>query len=89
MKRLLFLAALLGGCAEGVYPPPGLPESCAPEDRACYTNPIDGREMALRCGMGEISGAVWIVDHVCAEDAACVSGDCAPVPPLADALGGE
>lgn len=79
--RWAVLAAIVGcaGCAEERYPLPNLPGSCKADQRACYTHPLDGREVLLRCNDGSAEGAVWIVDKVCLEGELCEQGACAPV----------
>lgn len=84
VKRALVVLALalatLAGCEEGItYPPPELPGSCSSGQRACYRHPIDGREILLECNDGAVKGAIWLVDHVCAEGELCESSKCVPV----------
>lgn len=76
---LTLVAATLAGCQTARYPPPGLPGSCSAGQQACYQHPIDGREILLKCNAGAVKGAIWLVDHVCAEGELCKSSKCVPV----------
>jgi len=58
-------------------PPPG---SCAAGERVCYFEPIQERELALRCNEGEVEGAIWIIDDVCLDGEVCVVGACQEAP---------
>ena len=58
------LAALVGcmvaGCDDENLPSNPPPGSCAAGERVCYFDPIQRRELALRCNEGEVEGAIWI-----------------------------
>jgi hypothetical protein len=61
------------GCDADVSPPPG---SCQAGERVCYFEPVQARELALRCNNGEVDGAIWIIDEVCDESLGCQGGVC-------------
>lgn len=76
--------ALIGACAGLTscedYPDNPPPGSCAAGERVCYFEPIQERELALRCNEGEVEGAIWIIDDVCLDGEVCVDGACQEAP---------
>lgn len=72
---VLAASTALASCEDDapIDPPPG---SCAAGDRVCYFEPIQARELALRCNEGEVEGAIWIIDDVCLDGEVCTDGAC-------------
>jgi len=73
---LVIAQIIFAGCAD--YPKNPPPGTCAPQDLICYSEPISGRELALRCNDGEVQGAIWLVDDVCVDGETCDAGVCVP-----------
>ena len=77
LRRLgafLGAGAALAACDD--YPDNPPPGSCSAGERVCYFDPIQERELALRCNTGEVAGAIWIIADVCLDGEVCVDGAC-------------
>jgi hypothetical protein len=79
MRRALVAVVLFAACEdEGEFPGTPPPGSCVAGERVCYFEPVQERELALRCNDGEVEGAIWIIDDVCLDGEVCREGACVP-----------
>lgn len=78
MARALAIVAgltALAGCDDG-FPGTPAPGSCVEGELLCYHEPVSDRDYVLRCNIGEVNGAIWLIDDVCVDGQVCEIDQC-------------